>query len=72
MALITSQDTAKAEKAVRKAANGKFGRRKKDIFYEHGQWWVRLESYGEDVFYSAVDSNLKSGPNPYGILFERV
>ena len=65
-ALITSQNTAKAEKAVRRAAVDKFGRRRKDVFYEHGQWWVRFDSRdGGDIFYSAVDTNR-------GIDFERV
>lgn len=66
MPLITSQNTAKAEKAVRRAAVDKWGRRRKDVFYEHGQWWVRLGSPSdEDVFYSAVDTNR-------GIDFERI
>jgi len=55
--LITSENSARAERAVRSAAAGRFGRRQKDVFYEHGQWWVRLTSpfYDVDEVYSAHD-----------------
>lgn len=64
--LITSENTKRAERAVRSAAVDKFGRRRKDVFYEHGQWWVRMETVHDgEVFFSAVDTNR-------GIDFERV
>ena len=64
--LITSENTKRAERAVRSAAAGKFGRRRKDVFYEHGQWWVRIETSDDrEVFFSAVDTNR-------GIDFERI
>ena len=65
--LITSQDTSAAERAVRSAATARFGRVKKDVFYEHGQWWVQIWDpiEQEDVSFSAVDTNR-------GIDFERI
>lgn len=64
--LITSENTKRAERAVRSAAVDKFGHRRKDVFYEHGQWWVRMTTADDrDVFFSAVDTNR-------GIDFERV
>lgn len=64
--LITSENTRRAEKAVRSAAAAKFGRGgRKDFFFEHGQWWLTIDRDDETDTYSAVDTNL-------GIDFERV
>jgi hypothetical protein len=55
--LITTENSPKAERAVRSAAAARFGRVRKDVFYEHGQWWVRMQGDDpyEDRTYSAVD-----------------
>lgn len=63
--LVASQNTRAAERAVRSAATARFGRVRKDVFYEHGQWWVRVDPLGRAIDFSAVDTNR-------GIDFERV
>lgn len=54
--LITSQDTRRAEREVRRAAREKFGKIT-DAFYEHGQWWVRVDDGQQECTYSAVDTS---------------
>lgn len=58
--LLTSQDTRRAEREVRRAAREKFGLRPTDIdsFYEHGQWFVRVYHGDRDCVYSAVDTSM--------------
>ncbi len=65
--LLTSQPTARAEKAVRSAAAAMFGRGKATPVYEHGQWWVTVwnDRDEEEETYSAVDTSS-------GVGFERV
>lgn len=65
--LITSQQTSRAEKAVRSAAAAKFGRGRASLVYEHGQWWATVWNPHdeEDETYSAVDTSS-------GVDFERV
>lgn len=51
-ALISSQDTPKAERIIRSAAAAKFGRGRADLFFEHDQWWATVGSRT----YSVVDA----------------
>lgn len=67
-ALVSATNTPAAERAVRSAAAQRFGRgRRRDVFFEHGQWWVTYwdEAQGKEAAWSAVDTNR-------GIDFERI
>ena len=58
---------------VRGAAKKYFGREPADVFFEHGQWWVRLVSTVpdyEDEYYSVVDAVGDDAVNGFG--FERI
>jgi hypothetical protein len=63
-AMISSQDTAKAERIIRSAAAAKFGRGRADLFFEHDQWFATVGSRS----YSVVDAI--PGVNRLGIDFE--
>jgi hypothetical protein len=69
--LLSTQNTSKVEKLVRKAAAAKFGCGKAKPHYEHGHWWVVLDdAEGDEVFYDVVDS-YPSVANT-GLSFERL
>jgi hypothetical protein len=57
--LISETNTPAAERLVRAAAAGRFGRRRKDVFFEHDQWFVRMWNRAEerDETWSVVDTN---------------
>ena len=65
-ALVSSTNTAAAERAVRSAAAARFGRRRKEVFFEHDQWWVRMwNRVDEHETWSVVDVGR-------GLGFERI
>lgn len=54
--LVSSTDTKAAEKKIRSAAAARFGRGKADLWFEHGQWWARIDKGYYDQDYSVVDA----------------
>ncbi len=70
--LITSQNSAKAARLVRSAAAQRFGRGRARLVYEHGQWWVIIDSPADDWprNFSAVDAD--PGIGATGVDFEEV
>jgi hypothetical protein len=83
-ALNSTVDTPEMGERVRAAAESEFDGEPADVFFEHGQWWVRFErpddaedvewfestfgSDGDEVTFSVVDE--KPGADGFG--FERV
>jgi len=63
--LVSATHTKAAEAKVRSAAFARFGRKRKDVFFEHGQWFVRLDPLGASIDYSVVDTSR-------GLDFERL
>lgn len=79
--LKTEQDTPAMEKRVRRAANIKFGREKKNeqrnTVFEHGQWWLTISPDPDDpsdlnteAQYSVIDAS--PGLGSTGLDFERL
>lgn len=78
--LKSTRDTPAVEKAVRKAANIRFGRagknERRDVFFEHGQWWISIDPDPEDPSgdnpgqYSVAD--WEPGLGDTGLDFERL
>jgi hypothetical protein len=68
--LLSTQNTRKVEKLVRRAATERFGRGKAKPHYEHGHWWVVLDDpEGDEIFYDVVDSYPSVADT--GLSFER-
>ena len=78
--LKSTQNTPSVEKLVRKAANIRFGRQKKnerrDVIFEHGHWWISIDPDPEDPSgdnpgqYSVAD--WEPGLGDTGLDFERI
>ncbi len=67
--LKTETNTAAMEKRVRAAANAVLGRKRFQVDFEHGQWWVT--ELGTGAQWSACDSG--PGPDSHGgFCFEQV
>jgi len=65
--LKTEQNTRTVEKQVRSAFRNWARKRFFETFFEHGQWWVRVQNDDEDETYSVCDANTITGFD-----FERV
>ena len=68
--LISTQNTRKVEKLVRRAAAAEFGRGKAQPVYEHGHWWITVANDDGDEIYDVVDSY--SSVADTGLSFEQV
>jgi hypothetical protein len=64
--LLSTQDSPRVEKIVRRAAAAHFGRGQAVPFFEHDQWWVDVDGQ----FYSVVDH--VPGVGGTGLSFERI
>lgn len=65
--LQTEKDTRSVEKSIRSAFRNWSHRRFFNTVFEHGQWWVLVETDDETQTYSVCDANTVSGFD-----FERV
>lgn len=56
--LLSTQQTPKVERLIRRAAFVQFGGAKiKDPFFEHGHWWLRVQyADGGERTFDVVDS----------------
>ena len=69
--LLSTQNTRKVEKLVRKAATEKFGRGKAHPVFEHDHWWVTVyDSEMNETIYDVVDSYPSIADT--GLSFERL
>lgn len=73
--LISTTDSDQARRIIRRAATTRFGRSRVpgkhaswELFYEHGQWWVRVFHRDHDDDYSVVD--VVSQLHGHGVDFE--
>jgi len=66
--LLTETNTRAVERRIRKAAHARFGRRRIQTDFEHGQWWITILDTGAQ--YSVEDA--ESGSAIDGIDFEQV
>lgn len=69
--LKSEQNTNKMHEEIKNLAKGYFDTCELDIFFEHGQWWVRnwSDQY-EDHTYSVVDAD--PGIEDSGLDFEEI
>lgn len=71
--LPSETNTPKVEKQITKAARAEFGRKKFNLFFEHGHWWCRVEDFeeeGEDTTFDVVDASPGKGGTQFD--FEKV
>ena len=71
--LLPSQtETPAVEKRIMKAAATRFPRMKKETFFEHGHWWLRVVGKGDedDRTFDVVDA--EGGQSINGFDFEEV
>lgn len=54
--LLSGQNTPKVERLVNKAAARKFPRVRRNVFFEHGHWWLRLIHKDDDQTFDVVDA----------------
>jgi predicted cupin superfamily sugar epimerase len=59
MSLMTETNTVKMERRVLRAARAKFGRKRFQANFEHGQWWLTI--LGTGAQYSVVDCQTQAG-----------
>lgn len=65
--LLSTQETMKVERLVKRAAAVEFGRGKASPVFEHGHWWVTLPN---GAIYDVVDSYPSVADT--GLSFEQV
>ena len=67
LTLPSTVDSLPTRKRIEKAAAAAFPRRRRELYYEHGQWWLTIAG---DTHFSVVDAE---GPGSFhGFAFKEI